>query len=176
MTNSSSSIFSHTEYINLSLGENCSICDKPDWCQTLVGKESGHTEAHVCRRQEHWAKEPDIQIDGAGVLLLVTSVVLIGSSVLRRYVDPSQGVQDQDFLLVPEPLKVFATIGALAVYIVLFNSDIGFRWATFLFILSAGWILGVRRRRDVILLIALASMTAVGCHYLFTQVFVVDIA
>ncbi len=113
---------------------------------------------------------------GAGVLLLVTSVVLIGSSVLRRYVDPSQGVQDQDFLLVPEPLKVFATIGALAVYIVLFNSDIGFRWATFLFILSAGWILGVRRRRDVILLIALASMTAVGCHYLFTQVFVVDIA
>ena len=71
MTNSStSSIFDRCEYINLTYDEHCAICDKPDWCQTLVGKESGHTEAHVCRRQEHWAKEPDIQIDGAGVFLL----------------------------------------------------------------------------------------------------------
>ena len=70
MTNSSNSIFNRCEYVNLTYDEHCAICGKPDWCQTLADKESGHIEAHVCRRQEHWTKEPDIQIEGAGVFLL----------------------------------------------------------------------------------------------------------
>ena len=72
MTNSSSSIFDCCEYVNLTAGQTCAICSKPDGCQTLVGRESGGIEAHVCReyRKEHWSKEPDIQIEGAGVFLL----------------------------------------------------------------------------------------------------------
>lgn len=70
MTNSSTSIFDRCEYVNLTAGQTCAICSKPDWCQTLADKESGCIEAHVCRREEHWTKEPDILIDGAGVFLL----------------------------------------------------------------------------------------------------------
>lgn len=35
-------------------------------------KQSGRVEAHVCRRPEHWSREPEIEIDGAGVFLLDT--------------------------------------------------------------------------------------------------------
>ena len=70
MTNSSTSIFNRCEYVNLTYDECCAICDKTDWCQTLADKESGHIEAHVCRRPDHFSREPDIQIDGAGVFLL----------------------------------------------------------------------------------------------------------
>ena len=70
MTNSSTSIFNRCEYVNLTYDERCAICDKTDWCQTLADKESGHIEAHACRRPDHFSREPDIQIDGAGVFLL----------------------------------------------------------------------------------------------------------
>ena len=65
-----SSIFNRTNYVNLAHGQHCAICDKPDWCQTLEGKQSGRVEAHVCRRPEHFSREPEIEIDGAGVFLL----------------------------------------------------------------------------------------------------------
>ena len=55
MTNSSSSIFDSCEYVNLTAGQTCAICDKPDWCQTLEGKQSGRVEAHVCRRPDEHA-------------------------------------------------------------------------------------------------------------------------
>ncbi len=63
------SLFDRTEYVNLGPNQECQICQKGDWCQTLVDRVSGVVEASLCRREHLWTRSPDIMIDGAGIFL-----------------------------------------------------------------------------------------------------------
>ena len=65
-----SNVFKRSSYQNLQYPQECSICNKTDWCQTLVNDTTGAGEADVCKRPESWARSPEIEInDGSGVFL-----------------------------------------------------------------------------------------------------------
>jgi hypothetical protein len=63
-------------------------------------------------------------------------------------------------------------VGAFAAYILLMSATpLGFRWATFLFLVASGLILARDRRRMFATVLAVAAAIAVGGHYLFTTFF-----
>jgi hypothetical protein len=52
---------------------------------------------------------------------------------------------------------------------------LGFRTATFLFITISGCVLIRFRFKSLLIVLPLSSLMAIGCHYIFTQIFVVDL-
>ncbi len=110
----------------------------------------------------------------AAVGLFAGSLILLATTV-ARHLSGHHPVGGKRWVLVPRPATLALTVTAIALYIVLFASPIGFRGATLLFVVAAAVILGARTRRDLIWLMLVAPIVAFGCFYLFTRIFVVDL-
>ncbi len=114
---------------------------------------------------------------GAGVGVLIGSILLlVGVAVERAKGGAVAETPAPAPPLFPQRLKVALTLATMAVYIALFDSPLGFRGATVAYVIAAGLVMGVHGRRQIALIVALALAIAFGCYYLFTRIFVIDIA
>jgi hypothetical protein len=76
----------------------------------------------------------------------------------------------------PQTALAIQTLALTALYIVAFEAAWpGYRAATALYVVALGWLLARRERISYAALAAIAAVMSFGLHYLFTNVFVIDL-
>jgi hypothetical protein len=117
------------------------------------------------------AQRPQQQLPNfPGWALAATLLAAVASALsLRRSRPVSTDFQPQTALAIQ-------TLALTALYIVAFEAAWpGYRAATALYVVALGWLLARRERISYAALAAIAAVMSFGLHYLFTNVFVIDL-